>query len=272
MEQLLPEDKRVLVDDLMPKLLTGSAAFWQWAMHWEGLRKRIYGLMDSKGAGAYALFICRKRFIRDHVLSVMDEGISAVVNLGAGTDTLVYREAALANTPCWEVDQPSNIVGKRRGIEGALGAVPSHVTLVPLDFDTQSLEEGLAEAGFHREQKVFYILEAVSQYLTVDGVKATFDYLAGAQSGSYLAFTYIRKGFIEGTDMYGMDFMYKKTVPSGLWKFGLSYEEVESFLAGFGWELIEQQSSEQLAARYGAEVGREISGTPLEPVVFARKK
>lgn len=40
--------------------------------------------------------------------------------------------------------------------------------------------------------------EAVTQYLTEQGVRATFDRLAKAARGSRLAFTYVRKGFLTG--------------------------------------------------------------------------
>jgi O-methyltransferase involved in polyketide biosynthesis len=40
----------------------------------------------------------------------------------------------------------------------------------------------------------------VTQYLTEPGVRKTLDFLARAAGGSRLAFTYVRKDFLEGKD------------------------------------------------------------------------
>jgi O-methyltransferase involved in polyketide biosynthesis len=48
-------------------------------------------------------------------------------------------------------------------------------------------------------------LEAVTQYLTESGIKSTFDFLSDAASESHLVFTYIRKDFLDGQQMYGCE-------------------------------------------------------------------
>jgi O-methyltransferase involved in polyketide biosynthesis len=47
------------------------------------------------------------------------------------------------------------------------------------------------------------VWEAVTLYLTETGVRETFEFLASAQPGSQLVFTYLRKDFLDATTLYG---------------------------------------------------------------------
>lgn len=272
MEQLFPADRRLLTDELMPQLLTGAAAVWQRLSHWDGLRNWTFNFCEKKAPGTYALFPCRKRFIQSKVALEVGNSVSALVSLGAGMDTLAYREPALEGVPVWEVDQPVNVEAKRAALVRVLGAVPENVTQVAIDFDSQALSEALAAAHFDQTQPTFYVLEAVTQYLDQTGIEATFDFLAGAADGSRLCFTYVRQEFVDGTNRYGLDMLYQRTVSNGLWKFGLRYEDVTDFLEPYGWEILEHVSSEELAARYAEPTGRAVMGTPIEPNVYAIKR
>ena len=71
--------------------------------------------------------------------------------------------AALATIPAWEMDQPVNMAAKQKGIQQALGTVPSHVRLVPINFVTQDLAAVLNQHGYAGDEKTFFIWEAVSQ-------------------------------------------------------------------------------------------------------------
>jgi O-methyltransferase involved in polyketide biosynthesis len=53
-------------------------------------------------------------------------------------------------------------------------------------------------------KQTLFVGEAVTQYLTEQGVRATFDWLAEAAPGSRLAFTYVRKDFLDGKSFYGL--------------------------------------------------------------------
>ena len=134
--------------------------------------------------------MCRKRYIDEKLLESLDQ-VNAIVNLGAGFDTRVYRFPEVAQTPVWEVDQPENIIPKQARLQKIYGTVPAHVTLVPIDFDKDSLADILAAQGYSLAAPTFFIWEAVTQYLTAEGVDATFSYLAKAAPGSKLTFTYV---------------------------------------------------------------------------------
>ena len=69
--------------------------------------------------------------------------------------------------------------------------MPSNVTLVPIDVETQDLADVSANHGYRPERPTFFVWEAVTQYLTEAGVRKTFDFLATAAPGSHLVFTYV---------------------------------------------------------------------------------
>ena len=53
--------------------------------------------------------------------------------------------------------------------------------------------------------RIFFIWEAVTQYLEEKSIRMIFDFLSHAYKGSKIVFTYVRKDFLDGNNMYGMD-------------------------------------------------------------------
>jgi methyltransferase (TIGR00027 family) len=151
------------------------------------------------------------------------------------------------------------------------GAVPSHVRLVPIDFDREELGFVLASHGYSADRRTFFIWEAVTQYLTETGIRATFDFLAKAESGSLLVFTYVRRNFLDGRVMYDWENIYKKYVKNKIWLFGMDPEEWPGFLEGYGWKIVEHIGYEELAERYVKPTGRELASTPVERIIYAEK-
>ena len=110
------------------------------------------------------------------------------------------------------MDLPTNIARKAAALRRCFGRVPSGVTLLPVDFETDNLAERLDREGFYAAARTFYVWEAVTQYLTEPAVRQTMDYLAGAAPGSGLAFTFVRKDFLNGQAMYGAEAAYQDFV------------------------------------------------------------
>jgi O-methyltransferase involved in polyketide biosynthesis len=112
----------------------------------------------------------------------------------------------------------------------------------------------------------------VTQYLTDEGVRATFGALAKAASGSRLVFTYVRSDFLDGRCLYGAERAYQECkIKRELWRFGLAPEEVGSLLAEYGWEEIEQMGAAEFHARYVKPTGRALSVSEIERSVHAEK-
>lgn len=272
LEQQFPEKQRIINDALAYSILP----FGMRASVW--LTQRLFSAnytvkwTEKKMPGMWSGFLCRKRYIDDKVTEDSDNQTEVVVNLGAGFDTRAYRLPALSGVPVWEVDQPDNITSKRSRLEKILDRMPAQVTLVPIDFDQQELGPVLAAHGYPADKRTFFIWEAVTQYLTETGIRTTFDFLAQAPAGSRLAFTYIRKDFIDGKVRYGQERLYKTMVlKDRSWIFGFDPEGVADFLRENGWAVLEHLGYDELAERYVKPTGRKLLSTQLERMVYAEK-
>ena len=271
-EQHFPEGTRLIDDDLAGRILPAGMRFWVWLTRISWIRDWMLGMSEKKAPGVWAIFPSRKRYIEEKVAEAVVDQTQAVVNLGAGFDTLAYRLDALADVPVWEIDQPVNIEAKRSGLEKVLGEVPAHVTLVSIDFDSEDLAATLASHGYALDKKTFFILEAVTQYLTETGIQTTFDFLSKAPAGSRLAFTYVRKDFIEGKALHSLDEFHKRMVlKDKSWLFGIDPEDVADFLGGYGWRVLEHVGYEELTERYVKQTGRRLASLPIERLVYAEK-
>jgi methyltransferase (TIGR00027 family) len=271
LEQGFPKENRILTDDVAYSVLPlGKRVFLcllrpRWARNWLVRRS------EKASPGSYGAILCRKRYIDEKLLEYLDR-IDALVNLGAGFDTRMYRLRALALKPVWEADLPENIQSKRLGLRRVFGAVPAHVTLVAIDFEHEDLGAALASHGFSAAVRTLYIWEAVTQYLTEPTVRATFDFLAKAAKGSRLVFSYIRKDFLDGRVLYGQEYLYKRyVVKAGVWHFGMDPEAVTSLLSSYGWHAVENLQYAELAERYVKPIGRKLLSTPIERIVYAEK-
>jgi methyltransferase (TIGR00027 family) len=269
-EQCLPEGERIITDDLAyPILPFGYRAeirligrFTDWI-----IRKS-----EEKVPGLWGGIMARKRYIDDEAVRAADDRVEAMVNLGAGFDTRSYRLPALAEVPTWEVDQPQNTSAKRSRLEKLYQKVPNHVTLVPTDFDRQDLATVLSSLGYAPNRKTFFIWEGVTQYVTEDGIRATFDFLATAPEGSRLVFTYTPRDFIDGEVFYGQEYLYKQMlVKDRIWLFGIDPENVDDLTGEYGWRILEHLGYDELDERYVKPTRRDLQSMAIERIVLAEK-
>jgi methyltransferase (TIGR00027 family) len=270
MEQYLPKAERILVDDfalpILPFIFRAEVRLLGPITSW------IIKKSEQKVPGLWGGILARKRFIDDKVIESADGHIEAVVNLGAGFDTRALRLQALAEVPVWEVDLPQNIEPKRSRLEKLYRKLPDHVTLVPIDFDCQDLATVLESHGFKPDRKTFFIWEGVTQYVTENGIRATFEFLAKAPAGSRLVFTYTPRDFIDGEAFYGQEYLYKQMlVKDRIWLFGIDPDKVDDFIGAYGWRVLEHLGYDELDERYVKPTGRQLQPMAIERIVFAEK-
>ncbi|MGV0635576.1 class I SAM-dependent methyltransferase [Mycolicibacillus trivialis] len=266
------EEHPVLRDELARRFLPASAKIMVALTRWRPVRRWMVNAMEKKMPGMWASFLCRKRYIDDRLRDSTAAGLEAIVILGAGLDTRAYRLPAIARARVFEVDLPENIEVKRTLLQKVYGAVPGHVTLVPVDFETQDLGDTLASHGYDVTSRTFFIWEGVTMYLTEDGVRATLAFLAGTSPGSRLVFTHLPQDFLDGKAFYGSEALYQQyKIKRGLWRFGIDPDRVPEFLAEYGWRVIEQPTAEDFAARYVTPTGRDKPVSQLERSVCAER-
>ncbi len=145
--------------------------------------------------------VVRTRHIDEALQDALADGMEQVVILGAGLDTRAYRfHDGHPAAHFFEVDSPATQSDKRERVERVFGTTPEHVTFVPVDFETQSLAEELAAAGFDASARTFYVWEGVTMYLTADAIDATLEFVTEHSApGSEIVFDYVYKELIDGT-------------------------------------------------------------------------
>lgn len=271
-EQRRPAEQRLVHDELALRFLPPSLRLVAKLARWRPIEERLVRATEQTATGLWGSMLCRKRYIDDETVRAVREGCEVVVILGAGLDTRAYRLPQLADVPVLEVDLPENIAYKRKQVERVLGEVPAHVRLVPLDFDAQDLGRALAEHGCAGERRAFFIWEGVTQYLSEAGVRDTMRSLATAAPGSRLAFTYLRKDFLDGEELYGAEAAYRRfKLEERVWKVAFDPADVPAFLAEHGWRELEQLGARELEARYIEPLGRALTVSEIERVALAEK-
>jgi methyltransferase (TIGR00027 family) len=270
-EQYEPPGRRLVDDDLAAAFLPTPTRLLTGAARAPVLRRMIVNAIDRSGPGLWANLTCRKRYIGEKLDEALDS-IDAVIVLGAGLDTLAYRLARRSHIPVFEVDLPVNIARKATTVQRALPEVPRSVRLVGLDFERDDLLTTLAEYGYRTDYRTFFIWEGVTQYLTADAVRATLEGLRPVAAGSRLVFTYVRRDFIDGTNLYGAASLYRRfRRRRQVWRFGIQPEDVEEYLSRFGWRVFEQVGPEQLVQRYVKPAGRNLTASEIEWSAYAEK-
>src|ERR1700704_5537945 len=157
----------------------------------EEMRSRLAKMADDPANQPMRLYIAaRSRFSEDTMATCVARGVRQIVILGAGLDTFSLRNPhAGEGARVFEVDYPATQAWKRERLAQAGLALPATLTFAPVDFERQSLSEGLAAAGFRADQPVYFQWLGVVPYLTRATIVTTLDFIAGI-SGSEVVFDY----------------------------------------------------------------------------------
>jgi methyltransferase (TIGR00027 family) len=139
-----------------------------------------------------ASLAARSRYCEDELHRSIRRGVCQYVVLGAGLDTFGYRnpygEEVLRVI---EVDHGATQGWKRGRIEEEGIRVPETLTFIPIDFETETLSEGLQRAGFDRTEPTFFSWLGVTMYLTNRAITGSLEFVASMPSGSGIVFDYM---------------------------------------------------------------------------------
>jgi methyltransferase (TIGR00027 family) len=133
----------------------------------------------------------RTRIAEDALAAALKRGVRQLVVLGAGLDTTAYRRPPSDDLRIFEVDHPSTQAWKRERLAEAAIAEPATLHFVPVDFERQTLADGLAAAGFDPAGQTFFSWLGVVPYLTELAVLATLGFIAGLPGGAHVVFDYV---------------------------------------------------------------------------------
>ncbi len=214
----------------------------------------------------------RARWAEDALEASLDEGVRQLVNLGAGLDSLPLRRTDLLDRlTVFELDHPDTQQYKLARLR-ELGVAPDpRVHYVPVDFETQSVDEALAATRFDPRVPCFVMWLGVVTYLTREDVLRTLERLrATIAAGSQVALDYpISPELLQGADRELFE-----SVRAGSAGLGeprrATYEPaaLRQEIEALGYACIEDLSAEDHRARYFA--GRSDGLGPFAQVHLAR--
>ncbi|MGZ3461358.1 MAG: class I SAM-dependent methyltransferase [Archangium sp.] len=118
------------------------------------------------------LLALRTLTIDAHLRDALSERARQLVILGAGLDGRAYRLRELADVRAFEVDHPATQAWKKRRA-ALLPRAARSVDFVPVDFERDSLDMALQQAGHDPSLPTAWIWEGVVMYLTDDAMRAT---------------------------------------------------------------------------------------------------
>jgi len=267
-EMFVPRGRRLFEDAVLIDFLPAPVRF---AARRPWIRNRFVALLDRGAPGIRGALLCRTRAIDDAMEAAIRRGLRTVVILGAGLDTRPYRLPSLVEADVFEVDLPAVQAFKKRRLLRRLGALPSHVRFVPIDFDTEPLDLRLAEAGLDPAEPAIFVWEGVTQYLLPAAVDAVLGTIAARPIGSEVLFTYVLEEAITGRFRADRDEAFRKSARRrpAAWHFGIEPSRLEAFLRAHGLTLYEDVGDEEHLVRYVRPLGRELAVSEIERVARA---
>ena len=177
--------------------------------------------------------VARSRYAEDRLGDAYARGVRQYLVLGAGLDTFGWRNPH-ADLTVFEVDHPSTQAWKRTRLAEMGAKARPTLVLAPVDFQSQSLDEGLTAAGFDRNQPTFVSWLGVTMYLHEAAVMRTLADLAALPKGSEVAFDFsLSPGCMEPMARMAQEALAARVAAAG-----------EPFLSAFDPEALAEQLRE----------------------------
>lgn len=158
---VLDDEPKILRDELALRL-SGNGDEATLRTQLQGMQAEVAARSNPEVAQTLLQFLrtimtVRARYVEDGLEEAIQRGVGQYVVLGAGLDSFAYRRGDLAETlQVFEIDHPATQAWKRERLQTLNMSVPSNLTFVPLDFETQTLAEGLQAGGFKSEQPALF--------------------------------------------------------------------------------------------------------------------
>ena len=146
-----------------------------------------------------AFMAVRARFAEDELALAVRRGVAQFVILGAGLDTFAYRNP-FPNLRVFEVDHPATQEWKRQRLHAENIAIPDSVTYAPVDFNSQTLADGLRAANFQADKPAFFSWLGVTMYLENQTVLDTLRFIHSMSPENGIVFDYTVPRHLLNTD------------------------------------------------------------------------
>jgi len=180
---ILDSPPLILDDSVMVRMLGPEAA--------ERIRSAPELFQSEPARALRAHVVLRSRFAEDSLREAAERGIKQYVLLGAGLDTFAYRQPVWARElSIVEVDHPSSQSYKREMLAKAGVETPPNVRYADIDFEHETLVDGLRRHGVAFDQPTFFSWLGVTMYLTREAIDAVLRTVASFPKGSEIVLTF----------------------------------------------------------------------------------
>jgi len=200
-----------------------------------------------------AFMAVRSRYAEDELAAAMARGATQYVILGAGLDTFAYRNPYCDEAlRVFEVDYPATQEWKRGQLAAAGIPIPASVTYAPVDFERQTLSEGLRAAGFDSLRATFFSWLGVTMYLTEDAVMSTFSFIVSMPRGGGVVLDYaVDRSSLDLEGQVALDALAARVAAAGEpFKTFFEPSTLAEQLRRMGFRSVEDLTAEEINSRY----------------------
>lgn len=207
--------------------------------------------MEARALRAHV--VLRSRFTEDRLAEAVVRGVTQYVILGAGFDTFAYRQPPWAKAmKIIEVDQPATQTQKRLRLKQSGIALPPNLSFAGIDFEHESLRDGLLRSGVSFAEKSFFSWLGVTMYLKEEAIDATLRTIAQFPLESEIVFTFTQPPDILSSVERSFQSSLSKVV-SGIGEPFVSFfspAAIEAKLRKIGFKTVGFLGNEEAEERY----------------------
>jgi methyltransferase (TIGR00027 family) len=177
------DEPKILSDSIAPRLVDTTGGDDEWLAP-------ILGHPFAKQWRAG--FLIRNRYAEDCLAECVDRGAEQYAIIGAGLDTFAFRQPPWARSlRIYEIDHPATQRWKRERLAAGRIGIPSNVKFVSTDFEGNSLGDAVRTGDFDLDAKTFCSWLGVTQYLTLDAIRVTLEFVLSLPRSSEIIFSFI---------------------------------------------------------------------------------
>lgn len=217
------------------------------------VRENPFQFNDPLSRGLRAALVVRSKLTEDELALAVQGGVKQYVVLGAGLDTFGLRNVhGDKGLHVYEVDHPSTQNWKKAILNDAGLAAPESMTFVAVDFEKDTLAEGLQRAGFRTDQPACFSWLGVTVYLTREAVFDTLGFVASLPKGSAITFDYrVHSSLLNPIERVVGEYIGKLIAEQGEpWKTAFDPASFQRELLALGFSIAQDFDDDALNARY----------------------
>ncbi len=204
--------------------------------------------------GMYEFLIARTAFFDDIVVQALRKNIPQIVFMGAGYDSRPYRfKDLIRDTRIFELDSQPTQERKKELLKQAGVTIPKQLVFVSINFNTDNLGDVLAKAGFIKSQRVLFVWEGVTYYLSarvIDDTLSTVKMNSPANSSICFDYASLSPESLNDLNVKKLREMMRSNYPAEPTYFGIQEGYIGTFLSERGYKIIEHLAQNEIERRY----------------------